>query len=447
MKFNYSFITIVFLSSGFINCLSYKQTLEIGKKAYIYAYPLVSMAVTKNAMTANGKRINQFTHISEFPDYTFKDIVRPNVDTLYSFAWLDLGKGPIILSVPDTNGRYYLMEFMDAWTNVFESIGKRTTGTTAQEFIIVGPGHKNKVPEGMKVIQSPTNMVLILARTQTNGKSDYAFVRKIQDGFKLSTVDIWGTKARPSIRNMSALGDKHTAPVDAVNAMDAKTFYTLFAQELKNNPPASYDSAIITDLKKIGITPGKNFDASQEVLKALNSAIPLAQKEIFDINSLGQRVNGWSVMRDIGKYQNRYLLRAQVTHIGIGANLPEDALYPTAYSDGDGKVLTGKNKYVLHFAKNMLPPANAFWSVTMYNSESFLIKNKLNRYALGDRDKLKFNKDGSLDIYIQHATPGKNKETNWLPAPEGEFNVSMRIYWPKDSVLNGTWNPPAITRA
>ncbi len=440
---HYFFIAIIFFSSSFIQCVSYKKAFDIGKRAYIYAYPLVTMAVTKNSMTHNGKRINQFTHISKFPDYTFKDIVRPNVDTLYSFAWLDLAHGPLILSVPDTKGRYYLMEFMDAWTNVCASIGKRTTGTSAQDFVIVGPHYTGTLPEGMKIIKCPTNMVLILARTQTNGKTDYDFVRKIQAGYKLTPLTQWGKKIAPALRSLGEVGGKHKAPVDEVNSMDAETFYTVFARELQDNPPSKQDSAIVADLKKVGIIPGKKIDIKSP---ALNDAIKPAQKEIFDIATLGQRVNGWSVMRDIGTYGTRYLLRAQIAHIGIGANLPEDAIYPTAYFDGNGKPLMGKNKYVIHFDKGKLPPANAFWSITMYNSESFLIKNKLDRYALGDRDKLKFNADGSLDIYIQHTSPGKDKESNWLPAPEGEFNVTMRIYWPQESLLNGTWNPPAINK-
>jgi hypothetical protein len=460
----YLFIAIIFFSSNSIQSISYKKAFDIGKRAYIYAYPLVTMSVTKNSMTDNGKRINQFTHISKFPDYTFKDIVRPNVDTLYSFAWLDLTHGPLILSVPDTKGRYYLMEFMDAWTNVCASIGKRTTGTSAQDFVIVGPHYTGTLPEDMKIITCPTNMVLILARTQTNGKTNYDFVRKIQAGYKLTRAAAptahgeyfdfaqhepsgacppkpWRRLGRIHSEVGTALG-KHKAPVDEVDSMNAETFYTVFARELHDNPPSKQDSALLADFKKIGIIPGKKIDIQSP---ALNDAIKPAQKEIFDIATLGQRVNGWSVMRDIGTYGTRYLLRAQIAHIGIGANLPEDALYPTAYFDGNGKPLTGKNKYVIHFDKGQLPPANAFWSITMYNAESFLIKNKLDRYALGDRDKLKFNADGSLDIYIQYDSPGKDKESNWLPAPQGEFNVSMRIYWPKESVLNGTWNPPAIT--
>jgi len=257
--------------------------------------------------------------------------------------------------------------------------------------------------------------------------------------------------------NVKTALNKHKVPVDVVDALSAHDFFTLFAHELRNNPPATRDKAMVSDLKKIGIIPGPlrlrsgraGFDPSclgAANANVLDVARIAAQKEIIHKKDNLARVNGWGIMRDIGLYFTHYLTRAMVAHIGIGANLPEDALYPTAFVDGDGNILTGKNKYVIHFDQGQLPPANAFWSITLYNSESFLIKNKLNRYALGDRDKLKFNEDGSLDMYIQHDSPGKDKEPNWLPAPEGEFNLTMRIYWPKESVIDGTWNPPAVTR-
>lgn len=163
-----------------------------------------------------------------------------------------------------------------------------------------------------------------------------------------------------------------------------------------------------------------------------------------NVDNIGKIINGWGVALDIGKYGTDYLKRATVAKIGIGANLPQDAVYPTAFVDSQNQKLNGKNKYVIHFDKNNLPPANAFWSITLYDQKSFLIPNSINRYALGDRDNLKYNKDGSLDIYIQNKPTNKNIVSNWLPAPVGSFNLTMRIYWPKKSVLNGTWTPPAI---
>ena len=423
--------------------ISQQEAFDSGVKAYIYAYPLVLMKVTREAQDTH----NNFVHISVFPTDTFKDIVRPNVDTLYSFAWLDLSQGPLILSVPNTHGRYYLIELMDAWTNVFGSIGKRTTGTKAQDFAIVAHGWKGTLPKGIKKVEAPTSMVLMLARTQTNGKDDYSFVRKIQAGYKLTPL---GSEYTPEkkVSYGTAIGNKE-APVDQVAQMDAKNFYTVFAQMLKDNSPQPQDAPLLTELKKIGIEPGKDFASSEisdEIMNALDKAIPAAKRKISKKRDIIKTINGWSMMFDIGTYGTDYLLRAMIAQMGIGANLPEDALYPTAFVDSEGHQLTGKYKYIMHFNKDQIPPVNAFWSVTMYNAQSFLVKNSLDRYALGDRDHIRFNKDGSLDMYIQHESPGKDKESNWLPAPVDSFNVTMRLYWPKESVLDGTWHPPAIRR-
>lgn len=427
-----------------------KQNLfDIGINAYIYAYPLVLMDTTQKIMTREGRYKNIFINVSEFPTDTFKNIVRPNVDTLYSFAWLDLVEEPLILSVPDTHDRYYLVEFLDAWTNVFASVGKRTTGTSAKNFIIIGPVWKGDRPEGMPIIHAPTNMVLLLARTQTYGKSDYEYIHHIQEGYTLTPLHKWGKPVMQPVAVLNAHKEsEQQAPVDLVGAMDASTFYTIFAQALKNNPPALSDGSILRQLKKIGIEPGENFNAKSDpgLIAALDSSIKSAYEKIINKKNDIQRVNGWGVMLNIGTYGTDYLLRAMVAYLGIGANLPEDAIYPTAFVDADNNPLNGKNRYRINFAPHQLPPVNAFWSVTLYNSESFLVNNSLNRYSLNDRDPLVFNTDGSLDIYIQHESPGMDKEPNWLPAPEDEFNITMRLYWPKEAVLEGIWQPPAIEK-
>lgn len=412
------------------------QALAIA--AYIYAYPLVIMQVTKDTMTRNKPALeNRFFHIDRFPDDTFKDIVRPNVDTLYSTAWLDLTKQPIILSLPDTHDRYYVIELMDAWTNVFASPGKRTTGTKAQDMVIVGPNWTGKLPQGMQVIKSPTNMVFVIGRTQTNGKQDVDYVHAIQKGYALKPLNAFWSR-KPLFINSAVSGS--IAPVDQVKAMDATHFYTIFSKALKNNPAPAIDSKILEVIQKIGDT----HTLDPQTLKTLNAAIPAAQQQLEKKDFPLQ--NGWLMFTHIGIYGTDYNTRAVVAHSGIGANLPEDALYPTAFVDGNDKPLTGQNKYVIHFDKNKLPPVNAFWSITIYGQDDFLIKNPINRFALGDRDNYTLNKDGSLDIYIQHASPGTDKENNWLPIPSGPFNLTMRLYWPKKEVLNGTWKLPPIRK-
>jgi len=426
------------------NTLTPKEMLDIGKEAYIYAYPLVLMNVTKKVM---GQRtpINQFFNVPIFPDDKFTDIVRPNVDTLYSTAWLDLSKCPIILSVPDTHDRYYLMQIMDAWTNVFVSIGKRTTGTKAKQFIIVGPDWKGDAPQNYEKIQAPTNTVWLLGRTQTNGKKDYGFVHNIQDGFKLIT---W--KCSHDITEFNDSIEITESPAQYVDKMGTKIFFEVFAKALKGNKLPIQDKVIFDKMKQIGLNFDCNLDAFKlqaNTIKNLNSAIKEAKKELLiKAKTSGKVVNGWRIFYNLGNYGKDYLKRALVALIGIGANLPQDAIYPTTFIDSEGNKLNGKNKYVIHFDKNNLPPVNAFWSITAYNSKSYLVANPINRYALGDRDELQFNKDGSLDIYIQHDQPDKEFESNWLPAPKDDFNLTMRLYWPKKSVIDGAWKPSAVKK-
>jgi hypothetical protein len=233
--------------------------------------------------------------------------------------------------------------------------------------------------------------------------------------------------------------------------MDAQQFFTLFARTMAHNPPPKQDSAMLKKLATIGITPGKKFNFNalpKDVQRDLHKAVGGAQLAIKQaVGSFHDLVHGWEIMRsDIGTYGTDYTRRALVAFIGIGANLPQDAVYPTTFVDSTGKPLEGNNNYIIHFAKNEIPPVNAFWSVTVYNNRSFLVSNTINRYALGDRDDLTFNKDGSLDIYLQHTAPDKAHLSNWLPTPQGPFNLTMRLYWPKESVLDGTWAPPGVRR-
>lgn len=447
-----------------------QTSLHDAEHVYMYAYPLVLMDTTKKIMTRDGAYQNRFIHVAEFPTAAFKSIVRPNVDTLYSFAWLNLSQEPLILSVPDTDDRYYLIECLDAWTNVFCSIGKRTTGTKAQQFIIVGPDWHNDVPEGYTQIQAPTNMVLLLARTHTYGKKDYEAVHAIQAGYvltPLSQKDI--IQPEPMfIHAQEAGGILEQAPVTIVQEMDVVKFYTVFTKAFKENGPSIQDAPMVHILKKFGIEQGKDFDVSNESnVKILQDAIQPAFEKITAQKESMHLVNGWAVMLNIGTYGTDYLTRAFIAFLGIGANLPEDAVYPTTFVDADGNSLTGKNKYRIHFEPAQLPPVNAFWSLTLYNEESFLVDVPFtpllddpdrfaatveHRYSLNNRDPLIFNEDGSLDIYIQrhpvlYFYGGKQiGESNWLPAPEGLFNLTLRLYWPKESVLDGSWKPPVVKK-
>ncbi|MFO1023107.1 MAG: DUF1254 domain-containing protein, partial [Planctomycetales bacterium] len=438
--------------------LSDEEATDIGVEAYIYGYPLVTMEFTRRVMTnvaapqGTHAPMGQFLLMRKYPDAAFKDVTAPNADTLYSTAWLDLANEPYVLSLPDEHDRYYLMPMLSGWTNVFEVPGKRTTGTKAQTYAITGPNWKGELPTGVKQLKSPTNMVWILGRTYCTGTpEDYAAVHAIMDQYQLTPLSAYGKPYTPPAGRVNPSIDTKTPVRDQVHALDSITYFTLLAALMKQNPPAEADAPILEKLAKIGLVPGQEFDP----LKLPNAAakkIPLAaQQQIMGhFKQGGVDLNGWIFTTKAGIYGTDYLQRAFITAIGLGANRPQDAVYPTSNVDAEGKPYNGANNYVVHFPKGQTPPANAFWSITMYDANYFFVDNPLNKYTVSPRNNLKFNADGSLDLYIQHASPGKDQEANWLPAPKGQFVLMMRLYWPSEkdpSIINGTWKPPAVQLA
>ena len=437
-----------------------QEALQAGVEAVVYGLPLVIMDITKKKTTnvpepqGFAGPVNQFVNAREFPTAAFKDVVRANVDTLYSSAWLDLSKEPIVLSVPNTRGRYYLMPILDAWTNVFASPGKRTTGTEAGHFAITGPGWSGTLPAKLREIKAPTNMVWIIGRTQTKGPKDYAAVHAIQKGYKLVPLSSFGKPYTPPKGTVDPNIDMKTPPVNELQKMSAATFFKTLAALMKENPPPAADAPALAKLAKIGIVPGQDFDMGKldpAVARGLEKSVAVALDKLqAAFKETGAPVNGWRIPSMVlGNYGTDYGSRAVIALYGLGANLPADAVYPTAVVDAEGKPLNGANRYVLHFDKGQTPPVNAFWSVTMYDAQSFFVDNPINRYAISSWMPLRKNSDGSFDIYIQHDSPGRGREANWLPAAEGEFSVTMRIYWPKDtppSIIDGSWKPPAVTK-
>jgi hypothetical protein len=436
--------------------LNQKQAQEIAVEAYTYLYPLVTMDVTRKQATNidAGKMpgrgpMNHFAHIRSYPGADWKEVVRPNYDTLYSLAWLDLTNGPLLLSVPDTQGRYYLMSMLDMWTDVFAAPGKRTSGTEPQVFVIVPPGWKGKLPANIQRIDAPTLYVWVIGRTQTNGPTDFEAVRKIQDGYYVGGMGESSDLPPGQVLATDPTVDMKTPPLEQVNAMPAKKFFAYAAELLKVHKPHINDWSIVTRMERIGIEPGKSFDlekCSDDVKSALEKAPADALAAMkAKLPSVAAVKNGWQMNVDtMGVYGNDYLKRGIIALIGLGANPPEEAIYPLNIADAEGKPVDGANKYVIHFEKEELPPVEAFWSITMYHKDGFPIANPLNRFAVGDRDNLKFNPDGSLDIYIQRASPGAEKEANWLPSGEGPLGITMRLYAPKPVVLEGGWAPPPI---
>jgi hypothetical protein len=435
------------------------EDFVLASDAYIYGYPLVTMEMTRRVITnvaaPEGTRapMGQIIKLREYPNASFRDVTAPNADTLYTTAFFDVGKEPWVFSIPDLKGRYALFPMLDGWTTVFQVPGKRTTGTGAQTYAITGPGWKGTLPAGVTEYKSPTNIVWLLGRIYCTGTpEDYAAVHKLQDECKLVPLSSYGKTYTPPAGTVDPSIDMKTAVREQVNRMDAMEYFTLLCKLMKDNPPTAADASHIAKFAKIGIVPGKDFDASKLKADFVKRVPEFGFHRImlqFKVNKDVKDEQGWAFTTKTGIYGTDYLMRALVTAIGLGANRPQDAVYPTSLKDAEGRKYSGENKYVMRFPKGQLPPVSGFWSLTMYNSAYFFVENPINRYSISARQPLKSNPDGSTDLYIQKDSPGKDKESNWLPAPPGDFILMLRMYWPNEkspSIINGTWKIPAVKR-
>jgi len=449
--------------------ITQEEAHAIAVDAYVYFYPLMSIDITRKQSTnvEPGKEslkgpMNTIANAAEYPPADFRAVVRPNFDTLYSSAWLDLSKEPVVVSVPDTDGRYYLLPMLDMWTDVFASPGWRTTGTKAGTFLVTPPGWRPdlrdrfidefKLPKNTQRIEAPTPYVWLIGRTKTDGPADYAAVHKIQDGYKVTLLSDFGKAPRSVEFKLDPSVDMKTPPKVQVDSMAAGKYFAYAAELLKLHRPHITDEPILARMKVIGIEVGKSFDISKldpTVQRALESAPQAGQKLMaWKLPTLARVANGWGMNTDtVGVYGNYYLKRAILSQQGLGANVVEDAIYPLNLGDESGKPLDGANKYTITFEKGAAPPVNAFWSITLYDQEGFQVGNVLNRFAVSSWMPFKYNPDGSLDLYFQNASPGKELEANWLPAPKGAFNLTMRLYAPKSEALTGKWNPPPVTKS
>jgi hypothetical protein len=441
------------------NTIHGDSVISIAKKAFVYGVPLFLIDVTKKKITNVAAPVpglmaplNQITISTSFPPQDQTIIVRPNADTYYVVGFFDLSKEPVVMTVPATRDNYYLLPMLDAYTNVFSSPGKRTGFTKGGTFLLTGPGWKDSILSGMKEIKAPTSTIWLIGRFQVNNEKQGAAV-------------VVPLEKKITVIPLSAFGKPYSAPKGVVDTSFSKaypndqlanisidSFFNYINQLMVPNPPAAADSAAINEFAKIGVGPGLKFDlssfdtATQLVLKEIPKAVVAHINEILKVGAV-KPVNGWSVAyKGFGNFGTDYNLRALVAFLGLGANIPEDAVYPTSAVDSAGNPYNGANKYVMHFAKGQTPPVNAFWSLTMYNADGYFIANPINRYAIGNRNPLKYNTDGSLDLYFQNTSPGKDKESNWLPAPAGIFNLCLRLYWPKEEFLSGNWTPPPVKK-
>ena len=451
---------------GLVAGIEEHEAKDEAEEAYIFGYALVTMEMTRRVMTnvaaPEGTRapMGQFVRMKSYPDAKFRDVTAPNADTLYTTVWIDVSKEPWVLSLPDMKDRYYLFPMLDGWTDVFQVPGKRTTGTGAQKYAITGPGWSGTLPAGVKQYKSPTALVWILGRIYCTGTpDDYDAVHAAQSQITVVPLSSYGKEYTPPAGEVDPKLDMKTAVREQVNKLDGVAYFKLLAELMKTNPPNAADAPMLPKLAKLGIVPGKDFDPSKldpAIVKGIDAAPAPAQEKILSWLKEGIVVgdmkfhDGWAYTTKAGTYGTSYRQRALVTAIGLGANRPQDAIYPVSEGPSMFSKYDGKKRYVLHFEKGKLPPVKGFWSLTMYDKDYFFVDNPLNRYTLSARNDLKPNADGSVDLYLQNESPGKEKESNWLPAPADKFILMMRLYWPSEkppSIIDGSWTPPRVSEA
>ena len=441
-----------------------QEVVAIATDAYIYGYSLVTTDVTRiqmsNVATVEELRapLNQFINVKRYPPADYRGVSAPNADTLYSLAWLDL-KEPQVFSHPDMGKRFHLFPMVDLWMTIFASPGTRTSDGRAANYLLTGPGWKGEVPKGMKHIPAATRYMVILGRTYADGtEADYQAVNALQAQYKITPLSFWGkafTPVAPPVDTNRGISmtDK---PQAVILAMGTEGYFNWLSKRMCADSPAyAADAPALARFARIGFEPCKPF-----VLSKLDPAVQAALKDLpktalekigANQASLGQMIDGWQITKGLGVYGTDYMKRAVVAAFGWPANLQSDAVYPYTLVDSKGEKLTGANKYTLTFAKGQMPPVYGFWSITMYLIDQgwWFVPNKLNKFTVSPRDNLKANPDGSITLYFQKDSPGRNKESNWLPAPEGEFIPMMRMYWPKEkapSILDGSWTPPKVQK-
>jgi len=393
--------------------------------------------------------INQLAHLRRTRSPGPQLVSPPDADTLTSVAWLDLTDEPIVLSVPPVKTRYCLMQLLDAWTNVFADPGTRATGNNRADYLITGPRWSGIIPAGLEHLEAPTRSVCLIIRLRTYNRRDCAAVRTLQQRFTLTPLSAWGQVHAPlPDAPASPDVDATPSPVDELARLEAGAFFSRLNSLMLANPPSSDDSHALHRFSYIGIGPGRAVDPlglDAAVVAGVATARELLESEARVAH--GATINGWDVpSRTTGRYGIDYLFRAVSARVSLGAGLPDDVSCFRSWTDSHGHALDGAHKYRLSFAPGDLPPVHAFWSVTMYDRRGALVRNPLDRYALGDLDEIAVDDDGVLSLHLQQDWPGSEKESNWLPAPDGTFNVALRLYWPRQDVLTGAWRPPGIER-
>jgi hypothetical protein len=441
--------------------LSPEEAMKIAVNAYIYGYPLVTFDMVRqqqtNVLTSDAEHapMGQWIKMRSYPAVDNHCCAAPNADTLYTMIWLDVSRQPWVLSIPDMGNRYYIVPMLDGYSEVFKVASPATTGTKAQTYAITGPGWSGTLPQGVEQVRSATGIVWVLGRLYCAGTpQDYKAAHALQDRFSAAPLSFYGKEYTTSSPIVDPSFDMKTAVRKQVDALDIDSYFNYLAKLMKTNPPKSQDAPMVAEMAKIGLVPGNEFDPSKLAFldRELTKTVPkLALAKMVEHLKQQRTINGWLYFTSgVGEFGTDYLLRGMANALGPGWNRPRDAVYPLSQKDAEGDTYEGaEHKYVMHIEKGNLPPVKAFWSLTMYDPEFFFVPNSINRYDLSQRNRFVTNSDGSIDLYIQADSPGKNKEANWLPAPKGKFALVLRLYWPTQtppSILDGTWTPPAVKR-
>jgi hypothetical protein len=444
------------------------EEIKLATEAYLYGYPMV-YNVNEMIRSVSGPDliwsapVNMFGHARKLvgPETEF---VSANNDTLYSSVMADATEEPLVLHLPDTNDRYYVMQFIDVWTNNFAYLGRRATGTEEGFYLLAGPNWEGDVPEGVTLLRAPTNIFVIAGRFATSGESDVANVRALQDDTWVTPLSRYPEGPDNSGRKF---GDWDLAPYDQRAGDDLK-FWEQFRAWMKRFPPSEAEQEYIQKFEPLGLLADESpyVVPDAELVEILEAGKAECVTFIEANMAPGEPVNGWRSVPTLFNYNldnlgigtldtpewkfpdraTAYFFRAIVARVGLWGQHGYEAAYPQIFEDDQGEQLNGARQYVMHIEE--LPPVDAFWSITMYNMPKYyLVENPINRYAIGDRTPgLKYNDDGSLDIYIQHDSPGPDKESNWLPAHEGDFRPILRMYQPRPEALDGSYVLPPIRR-
>ena len=437
-----------------------QQAYALGVQAYIWGYPMVVMQKSRDAMTKGGDApvtpdvfnksgllfapVNQVASAWGMLGPKFTAVQSGNSDTQYSVTWFDSSSEPYVLHLPSANGRYYTFQFIDAYTNNFHYASTRTMGSQDQNYALVAPGWSGKLPDGVTRIDTPTPTGFIIGRWFVASQKDVATVNTLQRKVTMTPLGQYGRSYTPP----------KVPVVPAKKYTGDLAFFEQLGDTLVLNGAPPADAGLLGMLKNIGISVDRGFDPSalsDGEKKGLAKAITdgdamLAAKS----STMGKEVNGWQLSPVLTDYFGTdYLFRAAIGHQAMFVNTPAEAYYPGVFKDTDGETLDGSsNNYTMTFAKGKTPPVGAFWSTTMYDAKKKLMtENSINRYKIGSADNLKANADGSTTIYIQDASPGADKESNWLPSPKEPFYMLFRMYQPDIEVLNGQYELPGVVRA